>query len=148
MIPFHNPICAESCANGIPGVAFFFAPGTVNTFGCACVPKLINDPRTIIPAPLVALIVTPACTIKVSPLLIYTSQPSVYVLPVSITPLIEPHNGAASLTVEPAGKTYLYMVHNSNIETINPDCYITVLQHEPNGKKIFIKPPEINNEDN
>ena len=37
-------------------------------------------------------------------------------------------------------KTYLYMVHNSNIETINPDCYITVLQHEPNGKKIFIKP--------
>ena len=37
-------------------------------------------------------------------------------------------------------KTYLYMVHNSNIKTINPDCYITVLQHEPNGKKIFIKP--------
>src|ERR1700761_2544151 len=108
MMPFHRPTWAESWINGSPCVLFFVTPGTVITFGWSLVPRLISVPCTMIPELMFALIVTPGSRISVSPAGTLMVHPSVYVLPVSMTPLIEPQSGVESLIAPPGGGGALY----------------------------------------
>src|SRR6202012_4139865 len=93
MIPFQRPMWAGSWVIGRFGVLFLVTPATVNTLGCAWVPRLIREPWTMMPELESASMVTPGSRISVSPAGPLIVQPRLYVFPVCITPLMEQQSG-------------------------------------------------------